>query len=300
MLSACSNAAKTSSGLPPLVANNFTTGAAKLAYRLKSASTAQALYVSDPGNHAIEILQGHPWGTVGTITSSLNEPQGLWLDKNRHLYAANFGNGSVTEYDPAGNLVFTYTAGAQASTSVTTDRFGNVYEGDWSGFVNEYQPHVNSVALTCSIGADTNIGGIAVDARGDVFVSNSDFPGHIIEFKHGLLNSHCTGTTLAVALLVPYGIALDSHNNLIVADVGGTIDIVAPPYTSISGTLGSGWNMPVCVTINKANTRAYVGDFGAKTVTILTYPGGATIQTLGSTNGLNTPYCGIDSKNYNP
>jgi DNA-binding beta-propeller fold protein YncE len=183
---------------------------------------------------------------------------------------------------------------------VTTDRFGNVYEGDWNGFVNEYQPHVNSVGLTCSIGAHLNLGGVAVDARGDVFVTNTTYPGQIIEFKHGLFNSRCVGTVLPVALAAPYGIAIDSKGNLIVGDAIGAVDVIAPPYTSITGTLGSGWSQPLCVTIDKANTRAYVSDFGAHTVRILSYPGGTTIKTLGSISGLNSPYCAILSKNYNP
>jgi hypothetical protein len=40
------------------------------------------------------------------------------------------------------------------------------------------------------------------------------------------------------------GIAVDKQDNLIVCDENApAVDIIAPPYTSITGTLGSGWSL---------------------------------------------------------
>ncbi len=66
------------------------------------------------------------------------------------------------------------------------------------------------------------------------------------------------------------------------------------------GTLGSGWTQPTSVTVNKAGTRTYVADFGAGTVSVLTYPAGSTLTTLDGANGLEFPYSAVNSNNYVP
>ena len=78
------------------------------------------------------------------------------------------------------------------------------------------------------------------------------------------------------------------------------MDIIAPPYKSITGTLGSGWTNPYFVSIDKEGTEAYVGDVGAADVQILSYPSGINVETLGSANGLAFPVQAVDSKNYVP
>ncbi|HEX3370774.1 MAG TPA: hypothetical protein VHS56_14440, partial [Candidatus Cybelea sp.] len=91
--------------------------------------------------------------------------------------------------------------------------------------------------------------------------------------------------------------AFDRQQDLVVADEGAhAVDVVAPPYTSITGTLGSGWSQPWDVTINNAGTRAYVTDTSAQTVQVLTYPAGSNIVTLPA----SFPEAAVGSRNYVP
>jgi len=103
---------------------------------------------------------------------------------------------------------------------------------------------------------------------------------------------------LPITLGFAGGMVIDKQGDLVVCDqTAPAVDIIAAPYTSVTGTLGSGWIDPFHVTIDKAGTQAYVADNGAAAVQVLTYPGGSSVATLGSANGLSSPSSAVDSKN---
>jgi hypothetical protein len=248
----------------------------------------------------VDLLQYRTWAKVGTITNGISNPHGTWVDRAGNLYVANY-SGSITEYNVDGSLIFTYTNGAGAPFAVTTDQYGTVYEGD--GVFNnivEFPQGVNSPAISCNILGDL-LPGIAVDKHGNVFAANGS---NIIEYKHGLLSSHCNGTVLPITFTSLFGIALDTNGNLIACDYGApAVEIIAPPYTSITGTLGSGWLGPEYVTIDRAGTQAYVTDRtgpGIFILDILTYPAGSIVAQVTSANGIGSPTSAVDSRNYVP
>jgi len=78
------------------------------------------------------------------------------------------------------------------------------------------------------------------------------------------------------------------------------VDVVAPPYSSVTGTLGSGFQSPFEVAINKSNKQAYVADAARDEVQVLHYPSGTNITTLGSSDGLREPAGAVDGKNFIP
>jgi DNA-binding beta-propeller fold protein YncE len=123
------------------------------------------------------------------------------------------------------------------------------------------------------------------------------------EYPRGLSPGRfgCASAVLPITLATPIGIVLDRQGDLVVCD-GSTaaVDIIAPPFKSVTGTLGSGWVAPFFVTIDKAGTQAYVTDLGAGNVQVLTYPAGTNVATLGSANGLALPVEMVDSKNFVP
>lgn len=181
--------------------------------------------------------------------------------------------------------------------NVTTDSHGNVYDGDFKGYVAEWAQNGKKPLFSCPTG--DHVWGVAVDHGGDVFVTAADAEStYLAEYPHGL--SGCKATMLPPGFEYAQGLALDKNNNLLVCDENaGTVDIVEPPYTSISGTLGSGFTDPVTVTVNKANTQVYVTE-SLRDVQVLSYPSGTTIATLNSANGLSSPAGAVDGKNFNP
>jgi len=305
LLHACASAPQGSSiGLPPTsVAPGFLgltrhadlTGPAQL-------PDGRVLYVSDLEKYAIEIFkyQHRSWTKIGAITTGISSPAGNWVDKKRNFYVANFFGPNVTEYASSGNLIFTYSSGLKAPVDVTTDRFGDVYATDFTNQTITEYPQGRNFPLTCSLPEVPY--GVAVDKGGDVFVTQLA-SAEIVEYQSGLFKSGCTGAVLPVTVPGAYGIAIDPQGNLVVCSFASpaAVDIIAPPYTSITGTLGSGWGDPLYVTINKAGTQAYVSDQQKSyVVKVVSYPSGALLATLGGANGLGTPFAAVDSNNYVP
>jgi hypothetical protein len=264
---------------------------------------AKDLLVGDFDYNAVEILANKTWKNRGSIYSGINGPLDNWVDNKGNLYVVNNTPDNITEYAPGSSSPsFTYSGGLNGPLMVTTDSSRNVYVNDNFGHhLDEFAQGKNTIIAQCFGPGDGNLEGIAVDRKGDVFLaySSSSGSGGITEYIGGL--SGCSGTTLGVTLDYPGGMILDNKGNLVVCDQNAdTVDIIPPPYSRVTGTLGSGYNDPYRVTINKKNNRAYVVNMNDNDVLVLKYPSGTTEATLNSSNGLEYPFAAVDSQNYNP
>jgi hypothetical protein len=271
-------------------------------HSVKPAALPKDLFVDDFGTGAVEVLKNGTYANLGNITSGINGPDGNTVDKAGDLYVANYNGITIQEYAPGSSSpTFTYSSGMLDPVAAAVDSHGNVYEGDYnfggSGFVNEYKQGTNTVMNTCSPGGAVE--GVAIDAHNDVF---ADFnnpntgKGAIVEYKHGLKG--CKATTLGPSLSFAGGMVLDKNNNLVVCDqLGPTVDVIDPPYSSITGTLGTGYGDPFHVSINKKNKLAFVADLANANVQVLKYPSGTTVKTLNSANGLSDPAAAVDGVN---
>lgn len=284
--------------------------------REKAAAILRKLYVTDNANNDVALFRYGTWASLGTITSGIVSPIGAWVDRNGNFYAVNQGStNNIVEYDPSGNQIFTYSSGINVPAGVTTDKNGNVYEADetggvdGAGAVNEYAQGSNIVTATCSLPYGHYATAVAVRGR-RVFVSFFDFlssteAGGIVVYPRGL-GKHpyaCTSAQLPVSLIEPIGLAFDRQGDLLVCDAAyyrRAVDVIAPPYDYITGTLGSGWSFPYSVTVDRAGTQVYVTDPGLGDVTVFTWPGGSVVTTLGSADGLGQPVDAVDSHNYVP
>lgn len=291
--------------LPPQRAG-VATRPAELPSQLRS-RIRRLLYVTDTLGNAVKIFKNGSYRDAGAITAGISGPIGDFLDKRGNLYVANYNSADVTEYSQGATTPsFTYSAGLVVPFHITTDAHGNLYVADTNkasnGFVAEFFPGVNSVVQACTPGSNgDNAGatGVAVDANGDVFVAYilpGGTSGAIAEYPAGLKS--CNQQTLPVQLGAPADVTLDKANDLIVPDqLAKTIDVIAPPYTSVTRTIGSGFSLPVQVTLSKDNTLAFVTDPQNGTVTVVNYQTGANVTVLGTQNGLSQPYAAVDGPN---
>lgn len=298
-LAACSNAASTSTSVLPASGSAQVARYAVAAQRPRAANARAVLYVTEVTSNAVARLQLNTWTNLGPLPSQGAE--GGWVDRQGNLYVTDVANGYTNEYDASGNSIFVYNKGfLQTPIAVTTDRFGTVFVVDQGSpnVVAEYPQGQASPAVNCYLPYGTVHGGLAVDNRGDVFVSAGQ---NILEFRRGLISSHCQSTPLAATFQDAEGIVFDPQGNLVVADYfANAVDVVAPPYSGITSTLGASFNRPVSVTINKAGSQAFVVESGLQQVRVITYPSGADVVTLGSDDGISVPRFAIAGKNFVP
>jgi hypothetical protein len=120
---------------------------------------------------------------------------------------------------------------------------------------------------------------VAVDAKGDLFVAYGG--GSFEEFVGGSTTPTPLGATVGSAA----GLILDKHGNLIADDQTGSIDVIAPPYSSAK-VLVSGLSDPFHCALNKKETLLFNADSGSATVTVYKYPSGSLVTTLGNGNGI--------------
>jgi|HubBroStandDraft_4_1064222.scaffolds.fasta_scaffold00009_127 DNA-binding beta-propeller fold protein YncE len=263
----------------------------------------QSLFVNDENLNSVKLFTNATWVANGSFNNGVSHPWGNWSDQ-KYLYVANNTSnaGNVAEYRPNYSTpIFTYTNGLTQVADVSTQVLSNVHyvfvTGFSAGFVKEFKRDTNTVIATCYPGG-TQVFGVAVAPNGSVFVAYDDNMGlgHIVEYVGGL--GGCNGTLLPITFGYVLGMVLDNAGRLVICqDNPPAVDVIDPPYSSISGTLGSGYSSPEDLSINANNALAFVSD-GHVQIRVLQYPSGTLIHTLGSADGLSAPGGAVEWTNY--
>ncbi len=248
------------------------------------------LVVSDAGlGELVEF--NNKYVETGDIVDS--GPDGDWVDNKQNAYAANYASIDATEYSKTGSLLATYSTSLTDPVDVTTDVHQNVYVANYGSSgaaVVEYPQGSNTPNNTCNTGLNNE--GIAVDNKGDVFLSGNNpntGSGQLLEYKGGL--SGCNATTLGATVSFAGGIQIDNKGELIACDQLAGVDIIPSPYTTISKTITvSGGSDYFHDALDQKNKTLFIADAGTGEVYIVTFPGGTLTKTLNSSNGLSLPY----------
>lgn len=269
------------------------------------ASYKRALYVLNAAANVVQILANTSYRQLGAITDGISNPKGETIDGPGNLYVTNQPASSaadIAEYAPgATSPSFTYYA--TSPEGVAVDRHGNIFVADTDayassgGVVNQYAQGVKRAIAYCVVGRYAY--GVAVDANGDVFVSAElgDYGPGIVEFSGGL--SGCKSATLITfEYLYPTqpSLALDANDNLIFPQ-GPSVDVIDPPYSAVTRTIGSGLSSVSGVSLNKKNKSLFVSDSGTNTVTVIDYQTGANVKQLGVGYGISAANGVVDAPN---
>jgi len=231
-------------------------------------------FIADEGSNVF-VFKNSTDTKVGDITSGITESDGVWVDKKGNVYVANVLSNVVEYKKGAGSPICTYSAGLTDPINGTTDSAGNVYVTDFEGgAVREYAQCSNTVKATFSI---EDPEGVAVDASGDVFVAAGT---EFTEFISG--SPHLLGATVGAAA----GLIIDKNRNLIADDQTGSIDLIAPPYTTAT-VLVSGLSDPFHCSLNAAENLLFNANHGSTTVTIYSYPSMSLVHTITSGDGID-------------
>jgi len=206
------------------------------------------VYVADGGNQRVRKIT--PDGTVTTIAGSgingyadgaagsaqFNNPCGTVVDKDGNVYVSERNGRNIRKITPDG-VVSTYAHGSgnggnELTSVVVNNTTGEIY---WSDFYGDgiYYLHNGNVekiinhSLPCTI---------TIDAQGNIYAThyddqqvwkytynaaNATFDGGVAIAGTSHVSGMSDGVGAAATFARPWGIALDSHNNLFVSGQGG-------------------------------------------------------------------------------
>ena len=172
-----------------------------------------------------------PHTLLGKITDGIDEPWGMYVDKNGTLYVANTHTNTVTAY-PAGSLTpsTTWSRGLSSPFYPIVDSKGDLFVSNGNGKVVEYaHGGANPYRVLQTLGTDAT--GMDFDRQGNLYVaygacqSSYSCSASIEEFAPGSTQ----GKSLGMALTEPQGLIVDKNDNIIVVEVSGeTIDVFRP------------------------------------------------------------------------
>ena len=315
MLAACSTTYQPTATITP---SNL--HPSRVSQAVRAAATFDYLYVTDPNVNQLEVLDPS-YKLVKTYATGLAKPVGDFVDGKSNLYVANENDcvsGNVVEYAHAATSPsFTYTADLSCPVYAGADKKGNVYVFDAGGggtTLYKFKQKTNKVMTswdTCDKTLYTSCKpeGLAIGTNGWVYLtiwgllpggkpsgywvvdrvdpklnqqgyvpgSYGPAGGTAVDKKKGLLagaypvggcgRSRLTGNETIIDLPYPY-----RGSDWCPRDLGYT------GFTAVTGLAPS-----------SDQKSLYVADYGGAALTVLSYPSGTFVKSLGSAYGLTDP-----------
>ncbi|MBV8433451.1 MAG: hypothetical protein JO029_04120 [Candidatus Eremiobacteraeota bacterium] len=313
-------ACSTGANVQPLQSNALPSFGSAAPHAFAPSSTY--LYVADPAAQEVVVFDPN-YNVVKTYTTGLAKPAADFVDTHGNLFVANESDcthGNVVEYPHgATSPSFTYTQRLSCPVAVGADKSGNVYVFDAGPGANgtttifKFKPGKNKVASSwnacnhtlytvcypegLTIGRNnwvyTTIWGILPGGKPsgywvfDILIPSKNQQGYLT----GWYNP-AGGTAIDKRLNVLAGAWPASCGG---GAPTGNEDIVQFPYPYHGSDwcpvfLGPGGFVSVTgLALSLDQSLLYVADYGAATVSVLTYPSGTLVTTLGFANGLSDP-----------
>ena len=202
----------------------------------------------------------------------------------QNIFVSNYGTGTVSEFDPSGNLITnSFAPGLNYPYGLAFDRSGNLYVGNTdNNTVSEFNSGGNLIRTISDPGLSTPYG-LAFDGSGNLYVANY-YGDTVSEFDSG--GTLITGS-FAPGLNHPTGLAFDGSGNLYVANTdNNTVSEFDSSGTLVNASFASGLNYPTGLAIDSSGNLYVVNAFDS-TVSEFNSSGNL-IRTI-SGPGLNFP-----------
>lgn len=284
ILAGCSSSAGSYSSVPP---------AQGLQRSITPDNYFNRLYIAD-ATAKLDILD-NSFNWLNAIYGTTPCPSGAWINRTgpARLYVADFGcNGQigVTEYKSLASPPlyatpwFTYSTSLVDPIDVTTDNANDVIVADNGGSaVVEYAQASHTVLHHCTIPYAV---GVAVDANGDVFVSELQ-PMQIVEYPGPAALTNCSAG-VPIGATFPSGSAgggllVDNSNNLIACDqYDGIYKIAAPSYNVAVQIPTTAAFRCLHLSLNGAGNHLFITEPFIPTpdIQIIKYPNGMVLPPL--------------------
>jgi K319-like protein/Big-like domain-containing protein/NHL repeat-containing protein/6-bladed beta-propeller protein len=205
-------------------------------------SSRGAIYVADTGNNRIEMFSTNgtfikKWGTPGSGNGQFNNPSAIAVDPSRgFIYVADSFNYRIEKFNTDGTFINTWGSrgfdngqfGDRPSAIAVDLTTGNIYVHDFSDGIQKFDS--NGKFITRWFGGVAPQGGVAIDSKGFVYVSDQD--NHRISKydSDGLLirqlgscsffATSCDGNGQFARFGSPTFLSTDSSDNIFAADPG--------------------------------------------------------------------------------
>jgi sugar lactone lactonase YvrE len=238
-----------------------------------SARTVQ-VYLADTGNDRIQVLNGHggflrSFGAAGSLHRQFNAPQGIAVDGAGNIYVADTGNNRIQVFNSVGMFRFEIGSTQQGSGNgefnapqgIAVDSAGRIFVADTGNnriqvfdsqgrfllsfgsagsSVRQFQAPT-ALAVTGSSDDSTELLYVADTGNDRIQVLN----GNNLPFNVSFMQSFGSAGSNAIQFTNPQGVALDSANDLYVADAGNNrIAVYDPVSEHIEFTLGAPGSAP--------------------------------------------------------
>lgn len=217
----------------------------------------------------------------GQISTGLSNPERLFVDKQRNVYATNIGNNTITGYKPGSTSPFiTISNGVNSPTGLTVDAAGTVYSANvGNDTVTVYPKGQTAPSLTIPLSGSPEY--LATDSHDNLYVSMGL---EVLEFAPG----SSTGTNLGLVIGSPGAIEVDRKGNIIIIDESKpSIDVIPAGQTSPTKEIAITRGNPFSLALNAKENHVYVSieaNSGPFVVQALAYPDGTTLTDKLTTN----------------
>ncbi len=187
-------------------------------------------------------------GNQTTIGSGLKSPNQVAVDAGGNVYVADPGFSGVQMYAKGSSTATSVGTGLTAPTGVAVDGAGDLFIADGgSGTVVEIPNGPNGLMSSAQVTLKSGLGNnlkLAADAADDLYISDPS-NGRIVKLSNVAVTVSAFGQTETdiTGFTAPSAVAVDSNNNLYVADGSNLIEVTPAGtqttlLTSLNGALG--------------------------------------------------------------
>lgn len=253
------------------------------------------LYIADTDNSVIRLVTastgiistyagvGETAGFSGdgspATSAELSYPQGVALDRSGNLYIADSGNCLIRRVDAHSHIITTVAGRTPVSGGYQNENCNHTGDGGLATDAELFQPN-----------------GVALDPGGDLYIADTsndsirrvDAKTHIITTIAGGCSSSAPtcergfggdgGPAVKALLAQPVAVALDTEENLYIADKGNNrirrIDLKTGIITTVAGSCAVN-EVDVC-------PSGYTPDGGLATRAVLAEPQGVIVDPFGN------------------
>jgi hypothetical protein len=261
------------------------------------ASVKSRLFVVQPNVGVLVYKQaGTNQQPIKTITSGLQQPEGVTVDTNGDLYVTNFRGQSVSIFKRGANTPYkTLNDPNEVPGNAVVDSTGTVYVCNYEevnggtagppGSVSVYAGGATSPTSTLAAPFGDWVLWCALDNNHNLFVGYTDLgsTSNVWEFP----GASGPGSSLGLKIGFPGQMAFNSKGNLVVADeLNSAADTFKLPgkHPASSIATPSGGTV-VGMTLNAKSTHLYLADYATGQVYEYSYPKGTLIDTITPNGG---------------